>query len=76
MDVRDQRFELILGALCCEVGDLRLEAAREVRRRVGDAFAELEDGVRASLELTGKLDRVGIEADAEQRVVFRPGGVE
>ncbi len=45
MDVCDQGFELVLGTLCGEVGDLRLEGADEVCACIDDGFAELEGGI-------------------------------
>jgi hypothetical protein len=76
VDVADQRFELVLGAVRREVGDLRLEGAGEVGRGVGDRLAEFEDGVAAALQMGGEFRRVGVEADAEQGIVARPGGGE
>jgi hypothetical protein len=76
VDVRDQRFELVLGAARGEVGDLRLEGAGQVGRGIGDLAAEAEDRVRLVLQMGREFRRIGVEADAEQRVVGLPGGGE
>ena len=76
VDVADQGFELVLSAMGGEVGDLRLEGTDEVGRGIGDGAAEVEDGVAAALEARREFGRVGIEADAEQLVVLRPGGLQ
>jgi hypothetical protein len=70
VDMGDQCFELIFGAASGKIGDLRLEAADEVCRRVDNGPAELEDAVRLALEVDRQARRVGIEADAEQAVAL------
>jgi hypothetical protein len=76
VDVRDQRFELVLGAARGEVGDLRLEGAGKVGRGIDDLAAEAKNSVGRILEMGGESGGVGVEADAEQRVVPLPGGGE
>ena len=76
VDVRDQVLQLVFGPVRGEVGDLRLERTGQVGRGVGDVLAEFEDGVRAALEVRREFGRVGIEADAEQRIVGLPSGGE
>ena len=50
--MRDEALQLLLGAVCCEVGDLRLERDREVTGGVDDAGAELEDAPRLARNVT------------------------
>ncbi|MPN62213.1 hypothetical protein SDC9_209960 [bioreactor metagenome] len=76
MDMGDQRFQLVFGAAGGEVSDLRLEGTDEVGRGVDDGGAEFEDRVVAALQVGREFGRVGIEADAEQGIVFLPGGGE
>jgi hypothetical protein len=73
-DVRDQALELVLGALRGEVGDLRLERDHQIAGRVDDGRAEVEDACRVVLPRAGELAGLGVEPDAQQRIVRAFGG--
>ncbi len=47
-NVGDQALQRVFGAGRCEVRDLRLERTDEIRGRVDDRFAELEDRIVAA----------------------------
>ena len=72
MDVCDQGFELVLGTLCGEVGDLRLEGADEVCACIDDGFAELEGGIGAACQVSRKTRRVWVEPNTQQRIGMCP----
>ena len=74
--VGDQCFELVLGTIGREVGDLWLEGAGEIGGGVGDGRTELENRIRLALQMSGELRRIGVESDAQQRIVLLPGGGE
>ena len=65
-NVGAQRFELFLGAVGGEVGDLRLEAAGVGRGGVDDLAAELEDRVRLVLQFAREALRIGIQPDLQE----------
>ena len=75
-NVGAQRFELFLGAVGGEVGDLRLEAAGVGRGGVDDLAAELEDRVRLVLQFAREALRIGIQPDLQERLPGRPGVFE
>ena len=68
------RFELRLGAQRGKIGDLRLEGAGQVGRGVNDRLAKRKNGVRLVLQVRGDARQVGIEPDAQQRIVAGPRG--
>ena len=76
VDVGDQGFELVFGALRSEVGDLWLEAADEVGGGVDKRLAKYEDGGRFPMEVGWELRGIRIKTDAEQGIVLLPGGSE
>ena len=67
-DVRHQPLQLRLGALRREVGDLRLEGAHQVVRRIDDGGAEIEDARRIAAPRRREPGRLGVEADAQHRI--------
>ena len=72
VDVGNQCFELVFGAACSKVGNLRLEGAGEIGGGVGNLGSESVDGVGSALQMLGELRGVWIETDTEQGVVLRP----
>ncbi len=77
VDVRDQPLQRSLAAVVRgEEGDLRLECAGELRRRVDDVAAEVEQRVRIVHQRLGESRRVRIEPDAEQAVGITPAPAE
>ncbi len=76
MNVSNQCFELIFGAVGGEVGNLWLEAADEICRRVDNGSAEFENCVGSVFQMRRESFRIGIQADAEQAVAVVPGRVE
>ena len=67
VDVVAQPFELWLGTLRGEVGELRLEGTDGVGRRVDDRLAELVRRVGPRRECIRQPSGVGVEPDAEHR---------
>ena len=76
VNVGNKRFELVFGALCGEVGDLRLEGTDEVGCCVDDVCTEFKDGIWPVFQVRGEFRWVGIEADTEERIIVFPGGIE
>jgi hypothetical protein len=72
VDMVDDRFELGFGAARGEVGDLRLESADQIGGGVDDRGAEAVDAIRPVFEGGREFRRIGIEADAQQRIVLAP----
>ena len=56
-DVGDQQFELLRGAVCGKVGDLRFERQHQIRRGVDDGGAEVADPAGIAL---GRVRESGI----------------
>ena len=71
-DVAADVLERILVALAGEVGDLRLERARDVGGGVDDLPTEALGGVRRIGDRGGVAGRIGVEPDAEHRARRRP----
>ena len=76
VQVRQQPFELRLGARRGEIRELRLEGADEVGGRVDDLAAEGVDRVWRITQRRGQTRRIGIESDAEQRPGLLPASRE
>ena len=73
VDVRDQLLEFRLGTFRREVGDLRLEGAHQVRRRIDDVAAEGEQRLRRPFEMRRDAVETWIETDAEGGIRSPPG---
>jgi hypothetical protein len=68
VDMRDQLLKLVLGAIRCKVGDLRLERRYVRRSRIDDLTAELEDRIRPIGKMSGKTLGLRVETDTQQRI--------
>ena len=55
---------------------MRLEGTDQIGCRIDDVGAESKDGIVAIVQMDGKFGRIGVEADAEQGIIFLPGGSE
>jgi hypothetical protein len=43
---------------------------------IDDVFTKLENGLRLALEMGGEFRRIGIKANAQERVILCPSGGE
>src|ERR1700761_4212957 len=74
MDVLDRPFQLIFSLICRVVRELGFVRADQVRSGVDDRLVELEDGRGLSGYVGGEALDLGVEADADERVVSLPDG--
>ena len=74
--VGDQALQLVFGAVGGEIGDLRLEGADQISRRIDDGGAKIVDFAGIAVQLAGKFGRFRVQADAQHGVVLALCGAQ